>query len=183
MDQLYLIALGSNVRHRRHGLPADVLRAAFQALDADGLHLRATAPILSSAPVGPSRRRYANSAALVATRQDPAQLLVHLKAIERRFGRKSGGQRWGSRVLDLDIVLWSGGSWASPGLTVPHISFRERDFVLRPAAALAPLWRDPVTSLTLRQLLARLTRRRALPSGPFVVGPLAQSVEQLTFNQ
>jgi 2-amino-4-hydroxy-6-hydroxymethyldihydropteridine diphosphokinase len=58
-------------------------------------------------------------------------------------------------VLDLDIVLWSGGAWSSPDLTVPHIAFRERGFVLDPAAAIAPAWRDPVSGLTLRQLAAR----------------------------
>ncbi len=50
-----------------------------------------------------------------------------------------------------------------PDLIVPHVSFRERGFVLHPAAALAPDWRDPVGGLTLRQLRARLTRPRPLP--------------------
>jgi 2-amino-4-hydroxy-6-hydroxymethyldihydropteridine diphosphokinase len=58
-------------------------------------------------------------------------------------------------VLDLDIVLWSGGAWSGPGLTVPHIAFRERRFVLDPAAEVAPAWRDPVSGRTLRQLAAR----------------------------
>lgn len=110
--------------------------------------------IVSTAPLGPSPRRYANAAALVVTELAPAALLRRLKAIERRFGRR-GGRRWSSRVLDLDVVLWSGGAWSEPGLTVPHVAFRERRFVLDPAAAIAPTWRDPVTGLTLRQLAAR----------------------------
>uniref|UniRef100_UPI0015771B8A 2-amino-4-hydroxy-6- hydroxymethyldihydropteridine diphosphokinase n=1 Tax=Sphingomonas bacterium TaxID=1895847 RepID=UPI0015771B8A len=81
----------------------------------------------------------------------------------RAFGRRRG-RRWGARVLDLDIVLWSGGSWRSPGLTIPHPAFRDRRFVLDPMVALAPRWRDPVTGLTIRQLAAQLTRRRPLPS-------------------
>lgn len=154
MTQRYLIALGSNVRHHRHGLPPAVLRAALAELAAGGIAVERASHVVSTAPLGPSPRRYANAAALVATDLDPAALLRRLKAIERRFGRR-GGRRWASRVLDLDIVLWSGGAWSSPDLTVPHIAFRERGFVLDPAAAIAPAWRDPVSGLTLRQLAAR----------------------------
>ncbi len=163
MRQRYLIALGSNQRHHRHGLPPQVLHAALVALEAAGLIVEAAAPIMASAPIGPSLRRYANSAAVIATDLLPDELLVAVKAIERSFGRRSRGQRWTSRVLDLDLVLWSGGAWSSPGLTVPHAAFRQRDFVLGPALAVAPDWRDPLTNLSLRQLKARLTRPRPKP--------------------
>jgi 2-amino-4-hydroxy-6-hydroxymethyldihydropteridine diphosphokinase len=159
----YLLALGSNKRHVAHGAPEGVLRAAFAALDGQGLHLEAASPLIRSAPIGPSRRRYANAAALVRSDLPPDAMLARLKQIERRFGRTRGGQRWGVRVLDLDIVLWEGGAWASAGLTVPHMAFRERTFVLTPAMALAPRWRDPLTGLTLRQLRTRLTKPRHPP--------------------
>lgn len=160
MAQSYLIALGSNVRHHRHGPPERVLRAAFAALDRAGFEIETRSTVFRSAPLGPSRRRYANAAAVLRTELDPAELLARLKRIERSFGRRHGGRRWRARVLDLDIVLWSGGAWASPGLTVPHLAFRARAFVLRPAAEIAPGWRDPMTGLTVRQLFARLTRPR-----------------------
>ncbi|MDE2435124.1 MAG: 2-amino-4-hydroxy-6-hydroxymethyldihydropteridine diphosphokinase [Sphingomonadales bacterium] len=159
----YVIALGSNVRHHGHGSPEGVLAAALLALDANGIRLVSASRLMRSAPLGPSRRRYANGAALIETRLDPPELLDALKAIERRFGRTRGGQRWGSRVLDLDVVLWSGGPWASAGLIVPHPAFRDRTFVLAPALSIAPRWRDPLTGLTLRQLHSRLTRPRPLP--------------------
>ena len=152
----YLIALGSNVRHCRHGPPRGVLRAALAALAEAGLEVEAASPLVESAPIGPSRRRYANGAALVVTKLTPEVLLGLLKAIERRFGRRTGGQRWGSRVLDLDVVLWSGGCWVSPGLVVPHPAFRARRFVLDPARAIAPDWRDPLTGLSITHLAARL---------------------------
>ncbi len=159
----YLIALGSNRPHHRHGTPAKVLLAALDRLEEEGLAVKARSPIIQSAPLGPSLRRYANGAALVETRLDPPELLALLKRIEREFGRRSGGRRWGSRVLDLDIVLWSGGRWSSPELTIPHREFRKRSFVLDPAAAIAPRWRDPVSGLSVRQLRARLTRLERLP--------------------
>lgn len=141
------------------------------------------APILSSAPVGPSMRRYANGAVLVRSDKPPEDMLVTLKRIESAHDRDNRGQRWRSRTLDLDIILWSGGNYASSALTIPHVLFRERPFVTAPASALAPLWKDPVTNFTLKQLHARLTKPHPLPRDQRVVGPLAQSVEQLTFNQ
>ena len=158
----YLIALGSNRRHHRFGRPRDVLAAALKRLGAEGIRVTAAAPVLLTEPLGPSLRRYANSAAVIETRLDPPELLTLLKRIERDFGRRPGGQRWTSRVLDLDVILWSRGPFAAPGLTIPHPLFRTRDFVLAPAAAIAPAWRDPITGLTVRQLHARLTRPRVL---------------------
>ena len=163
MSQRYLIALGSNQRHVRLGSPEKVLAAALLELDRKQLKLLASAPIIRSAPLGPSRRRYANSAALVKSKLDPPELLARLKQIEAKFGRRRSGQRWAARVLDLDVVLWSGGAWSSPGLTVPHPEFRQRSFVLNPAKIIAGTWRDPVTGLSLRQLQARLTRPRPPP--------------------
>ena len=159
MKPRYLIALGSNVRHPRHGAPPQVLRAALSALAAEkGIRLKATSRILASAPLGTSRRRYANAVAIIRSKLDPPALLARLHALEARFARRRRGRRWGSRTLDLDIVLWSRGRWASPGLTIPHPAYRERAFVLTPALAIARDWRDPLTRLTIAHLAARLRR-------------------------
>ncbi len=149
----YLVALGSN-RRGRHGAPAAEVRAALRAIGA-----ARWSPIVASAPLGPSTRRFANAAALVESDESPPEMLVRLKRTEAAFGRRQG-RRWGARVIDLDIVLWSGGPWRGRGLTIPHAAFRARAFMLGPAAALVPGWRDPVTGLTMRQLAHRLTTRR-----------------------
>lgn len=167
----YLLALGSNVPHHRHGRPHQVLDAAIAALRDEGLAIEAIAPAIVSLPLGPSRRSYANGAALVASGLEPPAMLALLKRIERRFGRRRGGQRWGSRVLDLDIVLWSGGSFAARNLLIPHPALRQRSFVLGPAQAIVPRWRDPVSGLTMRQLHSRLTRRGRLPKRAPWSGP------------
>lgn len=152
----YAIALGSN-RRGHYGSPADAVRAALDAIGG----VVAVSPIVTSAPVGPSARRFANAAALVKSNESPPAMLARLKQIERDFGRR-GGQRWGARVIDLDIVLWSGGAWHDSMLTLPHSAFRSRGFVLGPLAAIAPDWRDPLTARSVRQLRALLTRRRPL---------------------
>jgi 2-amino-4-hydroxy-6-hydroxymethyldihydropteridine diphosphokinase len=114
--------------------------------------------VLRTPPLGPSKRRFANAVALIESDETPPALLVRLKAIERGFGRRRG-RNWAARVIDLDIILWSGGMWGTPGLTVPHARFRERDFVLRPLRAVAPDWRDPLSGLSVRQIAHRLARR------------------------
>ena len=87
-------------------------------------------------------------------------MLKQLKAIERAFGRRRG-RRWGPRVLDLDLVLWSGGAFRSRQLTVPHPRLADRSFVLEPLAAIAPTWRV-LGSSTVRHLTHRLGSARPL---------------------
>lgn len=159
MSQLYAIALGSNQPHPRYGDPRAVLAAALAALDDGPLNLLTVAAIITSRPIGPSIRSYANGAAIIETNLAPLELLDHLKSIERAFGRKVGGQRWRARVLDLDILLWSGGAYADDALCIPHREMRRRSFVLDPLAAIAPDWRDPITGLSVRHLKARLDRK------------------------
>lgn len=166
MGQRYVVALGSNQRHHRHGAPPRVIAAALAALERAGVRVVAASPVLASRPLGPSLRTYANAAALVEAGCGPADLLALLQRIEAAFGRRRRGQRWRARVLDLDIVLWTGGRWAGPGLTVPHRAYRVRHFVLTPLSAVAPRWRDPLSGLTPRHLEVRLTRPRPLPKRP-----------------
>lgn len=154
MSSAYLIALGSNQRHHLYGRPREVVSAAMEELSALGT-VSARSPIISTAPLGPARRRFANAACVIESEYDPPSLLAGLKRLERDLGRRSG-RRWGDRVLDCDIVLWTGGQFASRALTIPHREFARRAFVLSPAARIAPDWRDPVSGLTLRQLAARV---------------------------
>ena len=157
-----MIALGSNLRHGLIGAPRRILAEAIDALEMPDIDVYAHSPIICSAPVGPSQRTYANAAAIVASNLEPPALLARLHEIEAHFGRDRRGQRWRSRVLDLDIVLWSGGIWADDALSIPHRAMRIRGFVLTPAAMIAPDWRDPVSSMTIRQLQSRLTRPKPL---------------------
>ena len=157
--QLYAIGLGSNRRHARFGDPRHVLMAALAALESDDIEPVDASPIIASAPLGPSRRRYANAVALVASPLDPPEMLERLKTIEAGFGRRTG-QRWSARTLDLDILLWSGGAWSDTVLTVPHPEMTRRGFVLNPLMTIAPEWRHPVAGRSVRQLAARLNRAK-----------------------
>lgn len=157
MTHLYAIALGSNRRHVRHGRPAGVVAAAIARLDAE-FDLFDASPIILNKAIGGAGRDFANAVALVESGLGPKAMLAMLKAVERDFGRRPG-KRWGERVLDLDLVAWSGGQFRSRGLTIPHHRLAERQFVLAPLAAIAPDW--PIArGLTAPQLLSRLGKRQ-----------------------
>ena len=155
----YAIALGSN-RRSRHGSPAATVAAAVRSLGQFGKVERVSS-VRRSPALGPAGRSFANAVAILATPLGPPELLKALKGIERSFGRR-GGRRWGPRVLDLDIILWSEGAWGGPGPIIPHPEFRNRLFVLEPLADIVPRWRDPISRRSVRQLLA--TQRRPIPA-------------------
>ena len=153
---LYAIGIGSNRRHGRFGRPAGVVEAAIARLDRD-FGLCDASPIVLNPAHGEAGREFANAVALIESELDPPAMLGQLKAIEREYGRRRG-RRWGCRVLDLDLVAWSGGKWRSRALTVPHPALEKRSFVLGPLAAIAPNW--PIRgALAARHFAHRLARR------------------------
>lgn len=154
--QLYAIAIGSNRPHGRHGRPPQVVEAALARLDQD-FGLFDASPILLNAAYGGAGRDFANAVALVESGLQPTVMLERLKVIERDFGRRRG-RRWGARVLDLDIIAWSGGKWRSRRLIVPHPAVATRSFVIGPLATIAPSWRL-AGYLTARHLAHRLAHR------------------------
>jgi 2-amino-4-hydroxy-6-hydroxymethyldihydropteridine diphosphokinase len=155
-NHLYAIAIGSNRPHGRFGRPAHVVEAAIARLDRE-FGLFDASPIVLNRALGRAGRDFGNAVALVESDLDPPEMLRKLKAIERGFGRRPG-KRWGPRVLDLDIVLWSGGRFRSRRLTIPHREIDKRSFVLDPLAGIAPGWRVR-GPLSVRHLAHRLARR------------------------
>jgi 2-amino-4-hydroxy-6-hydroxymethyldihydropteridine diphosphokinase len=155
--QLYAIAIGSNRLHGAHGRPPQVVEAAIAKLDEE-FGLFDASPILLNSAHGGAGRDFANAVALIESDLPPPDLLRCLKTIERDFGRRRG-RRWGSRVLDLDIIVWSGGKWSERGLSIPHKSATGRSFVIGPLATIAPGWRIDGHQ-TAHHFAHRLARRR-----------------------
>jgi 2-amino-4-hydroxy-6-hydroxymethyldihydropteridine diphosphokinase len=145
------IALGAN-----QGDCRATLESALAALDASpGVRLLARSRWYRSAPVGPPQPDYVNGCALLAVTLEPDALLELLLATERRFGRVRH-ERWGPRILDLDLLLMGDRRLSTPRLTLPHPRLRERAFVLVPLAEIAPAWIDPVTGRSVAALAAAL---------------------------
>lgn len=158
MSHLYAIAIGSNRPHGRFGRPTHVVEAAIARLDQE-FDLFDASPIMINAAHGGAGREFANTVALIESEIEPPEMLLRLKRLEEEFGRRPG-KRWGPRVLDLDIALWSGGKFDRRTLTVPHPQLAKRSFVLQPLANVAPSWR--IGPLTVRHLAIRQARRKAL---------------------
>ncbi|BAQ63089.1 2-amino-4-hydroxy-6-hydroxymethyldihydropteridine pyrophosphokinase [Geminocystis sp. NIES-3708] len=103
-------------------------------------------------PIGPPQPDYLNGCITIKTSLLPEELLKCLMDIEEQFGRERK-ERWGARTLDLDIILYDNQIIHSFFLKIPHPRMRERLFVLMPLTEIASGWVDPVTKLTISQLL------------------------------
>lgn len=159
------VALGSNRCHGRLGRPAAVVRAAAVALAEGGIREMRLSRVIETAPIGPSRRRYANAVLVGRWAGEAHALFGLLKATERAFGRRPGGQAWGARVLDCDLIAFGAAVIVAPALVVPHPRMAARDFVMKPMRELWPGWRHPLTGLTVRHMAARLGRARPVDCG------------------
>jgi 2-amino-4-hydroxy-6-hydroxymethyldihydropteridine diphosphokinase len=130
MARRAFLGLGSNLGDR-----VAHLRAAVASLP----DLVATSRVYETAPVGgpADQGPYLNLVAELHTARTPRQLLEVCHALERDAGRVRK-VRWGSRTLDVDVLLVEGVDVDEPDLQVPHPRMAERRFVLAPLADLAP---------------------------------------------
>jgi 2-amino-4-hydroxy-6-hydroxymethyldihydropteridine diphosphokinase len=86
---------------------------------------------------GPPQGSYLNAVVAIFTVLGPRPLLDGCLDIERRAGRERR-EKWGPRLLDLDLLLYSDAVIDAPGLRVPHPRMVGRRFVLAPLAEAWP---------------------------------------------
>ncbi len=129
------IALGSNL-----GDPPAQLYAALERLRAaHGIRVRDVSGFYRTAPLGPpGQPDYCNAVCEIETALEPEALLDLLQGIEKAAGRVREGERWGPRILDLDLLHMEGRTSATPRLRLPHPELQRRAFVLVPLAEIAP---------------------------------------------
>ena len=148
-----VVALGSNQGDRDAHLEYAVTRLREFLRDLVVSAFSETLPQGVSAPTAPP---FLNAVAMGWSTDAPAKLLARLQRIEDERGRERRFEG-APRTLDLDLVLVGELVVDTATLTVPHLRFRERDFVLGPLASIAPDLVDPVTTLTVLDLLVRLS--------------------------
>jgi 2-amino-4-hydroxy-6-hydroxymethyldihydropteridine diphosphokinase len=132
-----VIGIGANLGDR-----LATMRASVTAIE-QVARVEARSRVYESAPVGgPEQPSFLNAALLVSFDGAPIALLEHLLSIEARLGRVRL-ERWGPRVIDLDVLWLDGVAIDTPGLVVPHPRLQERAFAVRPLLDVAPGARDP----------------------------------------
>ena len=129
------VGIGSNLDG-----PASQVRDAIGLLgEVAGTRLVATSSLYRSGAFGGIEQPdFVNAVAGLLTTLAPGELLAELQAIENRQGRERSDLRWGPRVLDLDLLVYSAEKTGDPELTLPHPGIGERNFVLLPLAEIAP---------------------------------------------
>ncbi len=157
-NQVY-IGIGSNL----HNPYAQVERAIVCLDNIPSAQLHTVSPLYLSQPLGqPGQSDYINAVACLSTTLSAERLLDALQAIEHAQGRVRDGTRWGSRTLDLDILLYNDAQIHTARLSVPHPEIANRVFVLEPLYAIAPTLSIPSLGsvVALRQSLggAGITR-------------------------
>jgi 2-amino-4-hydroxy-6-hydroxymethyldihydropteridine diphosphokinase len=149
------IGLGSNLGDRLGNLSTAVGLLAAEP----GFSFRRVSLAYESEPVGPPQPRYLNAVAQVGTLLSPRATLQRLQAIEEQMGRIRR-ERWGSREIDLDLLLYGSRVVEETGLYVPHPLLAGRAFALVPLAEIAPGFILPQASVSAAEARDRLPREQ-----------------------
>ena len=128
------IGIGSNLDN-----PVAQVKDAFEELGylPDSI-IFAKSSLYGCKPMGPSDQPdYVNAVAALDTLLSAEDLFRELVKIEDMQGRTRDGEKWGPRVLDLDLLLYGKKKISKKDLIVPHPGMHERDFVIIPLAEVA----------------------------------------------
>ena len=153
-----LLLTGSNFRGKEQILQ----RAAECITERVGPIVKASQIHYSEAWGFTCEEEFANQAILVSTGLAADEVLMKTQAIERELGRDRvaeseekllTGERYASRVVDIDIIFYDDIVVESEELTLPHPLMHEREFVLRPMLEVAAEWRHPIIGRTTQEML------------------------------
>ena len=145
------IGIGSNLGDRR----ANTIEAIEKVGQLPGTRVVRASSLYESEPLGDAKTWFVNSVIEIDSDLAPDALLKRLQAIEEAMGRKRvKGKRWGSRIIDLDILLFDQDVIDKRNLKIPHPELHKRRFVLLPLAELAPQVVHPQLGQSISTLLA-----------------------------
>ena len=141
------LGLGSNVGDRLKYLSKAVDEIKSVAI------INSLSSIYETEPVGiQSTEMFYNMVVCIETTDRPSELLIKLKQIEKKIGRKLSG-RLLDREIDIDILLYRGWSFEDATVRVPHPELEHRRFVLEPMNEIAPTALHPILGQTIASLL------------------------------
>lgn len=150
-DHVYLL-LGSNLGDR-----FQVLASARRFLAAEAGTIVSQSAIYETAPWGlTDQPAFLNQVLQIQTQLLPEELLRVVLNIEHELGRVRY-ERWGARIIDIDMLYYGDMVMGSARLTLPHPRMQDRRFVLTPLAEIAPDFLHPILQQTSEQLLLQCT--------------------------
>ncbi|TNF40831.1 MAG: 2-amino-4-hydroxy-6-hydroxymethyldihydropteridine diphosphokinase [Bacteroidetes bacterium] len=145
-----ITGMGSNLGDR-----FSALERAMEFIREEAGEITAVSSVWETEPWGfDADEQFLNMVIVLQTTLEPKRFIQLFRSIEGRMGRKkSGGGKYESRVIDLDILFWDDRVISMPGLEVPHPKLHSRRFVLEPLLEVAPEVIHPVTGLTVAEML------------------------------
>ena len=154
MNHRALIGVGSNI-----GLAAQNCKKAIELVNkSESVNVTAQSSLYESQPVGKTNQPwFVNSTIEVYTKLGPEELLQYLLNIEQEFGRIRK-EKWGARIIDLDILDFEGLIMDSKTLTLPHPEMTQRRFVLEPLSEIAGETIHPLEKKMISDLLKELPK-------------------------
>ncbi len=140
-----LVSVGSNLAPERN------IPKALRSLNVNFGPLTCS-PIYVSDAVGFDGPPFHNMAVRFVTEASPAALVLELRRIEDRLGRRRDGPRFGDRTIDLDLLLYADVVLTTDAFSLPRPELTEQSFVLGPAADIAGEWIHPLDGVSLASL-------------------------------
>ena len=153
MPHTAIIAIGGNLGDVRSNI-----EKAFRLLG-KSFTIEKVSSLYKTAPVGgpPDQPDFLNGAAIISTSMTPGDTMEILLNIERKLGRVRD-EKWGPRIIDLDLIDQAGVLIDEPSLKLPHPRLQNRIFVLEPLNEIAPDWRHPVTGKSPMEMIGLLSQ-------------------------
>ena len=165
MSEVVYAGVGGNI-----GDPAATMREAASALDDEPeVRVLRASTVYRNPPIGPQDQPdFLNAVLELETTLGARALLDLFLRTEKAFGRVRK-EKWGPRILDLDILFYGDAVVEEPGLSVPHPHAHERPFVLKPLCELNPRLVHPTAHRTVSDLLSGVDDSTMRPVPEIVV--------------
>ena len=146
------VGIGSNL-----GIPTANCEEAIRLLnDSPKIEIIDRSNLYESEPVGGIPQNwFVNTTVAIKTSLDPERLLFEFFKIENNLGRKRR-EKWGPRIIDLDMLAYENYVINSTTLTLPHPEMTKRRFVLLPLSEFAGDYLHPIENKTIYDLLKEL---------------------------
>lgn len=176
MQNIYLL-LGSNLGDRH-----SYLREGALLIEKEIGTIEKSSSIYRTASWGNTQLpEFLNQALQVSTDLSPQDLLLVINAIERSLGRERI-QKWGSRTLDIDILLYGDEIINEPDLVIPHPLMQERRFALAPLCEIAPDVVHPLIGKKINVLLSQLSDNLFVQVEFDTSNNMSQDINKTTFD-